>query len=167
MFKIIGAVLLICSSTATGVIFARRLSRRKEFLQDFEAFLSSLETYIRFDNGRIEHIIEKCAVTENMSTLKAFLCNGDDKSPVSKRWEKWVAGLSAFLGLTKGDKKLLLEFGEALGVTDTDGQIKHIELYKTLAAKSVNEAQKSINEKSKLYKMFGFCAGTVIALMII
>lgn len=166
MIKLLGAIMLICSATTIGFLFSKRLNNRKKFLMSFESFLSSVQTYIRYDNSRIETVIEKSLGDESLDSLKEAVCKDLDK-PFSTRFKNWTKNLSPFLGLTTDDKRLLDEFGAELGVTDLNGQIKHIELYKTLFSKAVNEAQSEITQKSKLYKMTGFCMGAVIALLII
>ena len=65
------------------------------------------------------------------------------------------------------DKQLLCSFGEKLGITDVEGQLKHIELYKGLANAHLDDSKNEIKQKSRLYKTMGFFVGTAAALVII
>ena len=87
--------------------------------------------------------------------------------PFETAWSERIRLLPKSLSLKKSDKELLSEFGRELGKTDIDGQLKHIELYKTVFEKQLYSAEEEISKKSKLYKTMGLFAGISIALMII
>ena len=61
----------------------------------------------------------------------------------------------------------MCSFGEKLGITDVEGQLKHIELYKGLAKAHLDDSKKDITEKSRLYKTMGFFVGAAVALIVI
>ena len=69
--------------------------------------------------------------------------------------------------LSKSDISMLNDFGGQLGKTDTEGQLKHLELYEVSFSKQLSSALDAITKKSKLYKTMGFFAGSAIALMMI
>ena len=96
-----------------------------------------------------------------------FEISDETGTPFYRIWSERVNAIPAKFGLKKGDAALLLEFGEQLGKTDVDGQLKHLELYEALFKKQLTDAENEINKKSKLYKTMGFFVGTAAALMII
>lgn len=81
--------------------------------------------------------------------------------------ENAVANISDGYALKHEDKQLLCSFGEKLGITDVEGQLKHIELYKGLANAHLDDSKNEIKQKSRLYKTMGFFVGTAAALVII
>ena len=78
-----------------------------------------------------------------------------------------VKQLSSEIPLSKSDISMLNDFGGQLGKTDTEGQLKHLELYEVSFSKQLSSALDAITKKSKLYKTMGFFAGSAIALMMI
>ena len=84
-----------------------------------------------------------------------------------KKWKNAVADISDGYALKHEDKQLLCSFGEKLGITDVEGQLKHIELYKGLANAHLDDSKNEIKQKSRLYKTMGFFVGTAAALVII
>ena len=99
--------------------------------------------------------------TEFISLLATNLrYSGDDIFTLVKR-------LSSEIPLSKSDISMLNDFGGQLGKTDTEGQLKHLELYEVSFSKQLSSALDAITKKSKLYKTMGFFAGSAIALMMI
>ena len=87
--------------------------------------------------------------------------------PFDKLWLERVKQLSSEIPLSKSDISMLNDFGGQLGKTDTEGQLKHLELYEVSFSKQLSSALDAITKKSKLYKTMGFFAGSAIALMMI
>ena len=87
--------------------------------------------------------------------------------PFDELWLERVKQLSSEIPLSKSDISMLNDFGGQLGKTDTEGQLKHLELYEVSFSKQLSSALDAITKKSKLYKTMGFFAGSAIALMMI
>ena len=87
--------------------------------------------------------------------------------PFDELWFERVKQLSSEIPLSKSDISMLNDFGGQLGKTDTEGQLKHLELYEVSFSKQLSSALDAITKKSKLYKTMGFFAGSAIALMMI
>lgn len=161
--KLIGCVLLIGAASASGVMLSRRLYRRRDFLKSFLVFISSLSTSIRYNCSDIFTLVASCAEYGNLDCIAPKEGAGSFDSA----WKDKIDNIPKNYSLTRSDKQLLCEFGAQLGKTDTDGQLKHLELYKIEFSNRLSLAENAINKKSKLYKVMGFFAGTALALMII
>ena len=96
-----------------------------------------------------------------------YISKLENNKPFDKQWQEKISSLPNTLALNKSDKELLSEFGNELGKTDIDGQLKHIEFYKNLFDNQLLAAEEDIISKSKLYKTIGLFAGISTALMII
>lgn len=166
MIKFAGAVLFIIATTYIGCAMSGTLTARKQFLQQFITFLNTLKTYIRFNSGEIRELVISCADSKPLEPIRATVENTPDKQ-FSQVWQQAVAAIPTSTGLSKEDKQLLLEFGSALGTTDVEGQINHIDLYSTLFQTALDDAIDNYVKKSKLYKMLGLFSGTATALMIL
>lgn len=164
-FKIIGVILLILAGFSAGCCFSGKLYSRKNFLKSFIVFLSNLSTQLRYNSSDVFTITSLSAQMSQLDFLD--FSNVEFNQPFNEHWKYRIQSLPKSLSLTKADIELLLEFGSELGRTDVDGQLMHIELYKTIFEKQLSESENAIGQKAKLYKIMGFFAGTATALMII
>lgn len=162
--KILGGLLLVLSGFSAGWFCSKKLLMRKDFFKKLLSFVSSLSTQLRYSTSDIFTLVSLSAGT---SGLDFFDLSEESGTPFYDIWSERVSGIPAKFGLKNIDRTLLLEFGEQLGKTDVDGQLKHLELYEELFKKQLTDAENEINKKSKLYKTMGFFVGTAAALMII
>jgi len=163
LLKLIGSVLIISSAFLIGNSKSRKLYKRRDFLKSFIVFLNSLSTNIRYEAMDIFATVAVCKRDENLS----YISIKENTQPFDKQWQQQILSLPNSLSLNKSDIELLIEFGNELGKTDIDGQLKHIELYINLFQKELMSAEEDIINKSKLYKTMGLFAGISTTLMII
>lgn len=162
--KILGCILLVAATTLIGFKKSQRLYKRRNILNDFLVFLDALATNIRYSTDELSVILSKSEDSFGRAVYNSYKeINGS----FFERWKKSVADISGGYSLKHEDKQLLCSFGEKLGITDVEGQLKHIELYRGLAEAHLEDSRKDIAEKSKLYRIMGFFAGTAAALVII
>lgn len=162
--KILGGFLLVLSGFSAGWFCSRKLLMRKDFFKRIIGFITNLSTQLRYSTSDIFTLVSLSACT---SGLDFFEISDETGTPFYKVWSERVSEIPTKFGLKNSDRQLLLEFGEQLGKTDVDGQLKHLELYEALLKKQLTDAENEINKKSKLYKTMGFFVGTAVALMII
>ena len=160
--KITGAVLLVLSTTFCGFMLSVRLKSRCKFLLAFQDFLCTLETNIRYNTDDIIRLIEKSAINPMLSVF-----SGTKHSDFSNYWQKAITSIPQSYGLKNDDITVLENFGKALGTTDVEGQLNHIELYKNILNSQLIKSKEEYKEKSKLYKVLGFFTGSIIAIMFI
>lgn len=160
--KATGCIMLVVSATTAGFVFSQRLKTRCNFLAAFMDFMCNLETNIRFSGEDIFSLIDKSV---NNNLLNIFKSN--NYNSVTEHWSGSLNKIPTSYGVTKDDINMLQDFGSILGTTDTEGQISHIQLYKTLFNSQLKKAENDYKTKSKLYKVLGFFTGSAIALMII
>lgn len=162
--KILGGLLLVLSGFSAGWFCSKKLLMRKDFFKRIITFVSNLSTQLRYSTSDIFTLVSLAAETGG---LDFFEIREEIGTPFYDIWIERVRKIPSKIGLKNSDKALLLEFGEQLGKTDVDGQLKHLELYEALFKKQLTDAENEINKKSKLYKTMGFFVGTAAALMII
>lgn len=162
--KILGGLLLVLSGFSAGWFCSKKLLMRKDFFRKFLSFVSNLSTQLRYSTSDIFTLVSFSA---NTSEFDFFEISEESGTPFYEIWSERVNEIPSKFGLKNSDRQLLLEFGEQLGKTDVDGQLKHLELYEALFKKQLMDAENEINKKSKLYKTMGFFVGTAAALMII
>lgn len=160
LLKLLGALLLSLSGFALGCLCVQRLKLRRSFFREFSVFLKNLATSMRYRSGSITELVNSCG--------ELFSINDPDTSkPFSEIWQNQIISFPKRWRLKGEDMAMLKEFGDGLGITDTEGQLSHIELYRAMFAKQQAQAEDDIIQKSKLYKTLGLFAGVSAALMLI
>ena len=160
-FKLIGCLLVVCTGTMIGFVLSGRLYKRRDFLKSFTEFISLLATNLRYSGDDIFTLVNSCAENSSLDLLLFSECD----RPFDELWLERVKQLSSEIPLSKSDISMLNDFGGQLGKTDTEGQLKHLELYEVSFSKQLSSALDAITKKSKLYKTMGFFAGSAIALI--
>ena len=158
--KLFGALLLSLSGFALGCMFVQRLKLRRSFFREFSVFLNDLSTSMRYRSESIIELVNSCGELFCISSEEAF-------KPFSEIWQNQIKAFPKRWRLKSEDMAMLKEFGDGLGITDAEGQLSHIELYKTMFAKQQKEAEDDISQKAKLYKTLGLFAGVSTALMLL
>lgn len=161
--KIFGALLIAASGLMLGCSLSRKLNNRRDFLAKFAVFLNTLATGLRYSGDDIFTLVSLSA--GDFAQLQ--IASRERGLPFEQVWEKKLSAFARQFSLTKQDVTLLKEFGEKLGKTDLEGQLKHIELYRTLFAKQLSQAEEAIAKKARLYKTLGLFGGVSAALMMI
>ena len=97
--------------------------------------------------------------------LKCVLV-ADSNKKIPTLTDDWIRQAKDYI-LKNDDIVVLEDFGKALGTTDVEGQLNHIELYKNILNSQLIKSKEEYKEKSKLYKVLGFFTGSIIAIMFI
>lgn len=166
MLKIFSGILFLITSTLFGFYKAENLRKRKLFWEDFVKFLALLKVKLRYVGSDITELVIDCSNFENMYFFKEEFSADNQNSPLM-RWELASEKTKKEFNLKTESYNAIYNFGLNLGATDMIGQIEHIELYEVIANKELSEEEKNYNTNKKLYRMLGFFAGTVIAILII
>lgn len=154
--KLCGAMLLAAAGFGAGRLYVRRLRLRRDFLTELLLFLSNLATAVRYQNEDIFSLIQ--------ASGDLFQLHGESTASFCEVWHSEVMQLSFRWRINARDVKLLEAFGKRLGTTDTQGQLSHIELYRSLFQKQLTQAKNELEQKAKLYQTLGLFAGIAAAL---
>lgn len=162
--KLFGCLLLVAASFSAGCYTAKSLYRRRDFLKSFIVFLGALATNIRYNS---DDIFTAVSASAEGSGLNVFAADNKQTVPFDSFWSNCVGAIPKSNSLSKDDVRLLYDFGAQLGVTDIEGQLKHIHLYTKLFEKQLSDAEDAVSSKAKLYRTLGFFAGSAAALIMI
>ncbi len=159
--KLIGAVCVVLCTTGIGFMLSEKLRRRTVFLNEFDCFLSALDTNIRYSGDEIVSLIKTCAP----GIIKSYM--DFNQKDYYSLWQSFLRAVSKSSGLREEDYKLLCDFGEKLGATDVEGQLSHIRLYREMLGRNYNNSLLEYKSKSKIYKLLGFFVGAAALIMIL
>ena len=122
-FKLLGAALVLASSTLMGFYLSYRLKRRLKLLNALCELMSSLCTGVRYSRENVITLVRRSSPRLILDVLP------DENNPRTFL-QKTVESLQSSFYLTDNDESLLTDFFSKLGSTDTDGQLEHINIYK-------------------------------------
>ncbi len=160
--KLLGCALITASGLAVGCMLTKKLGMRRDYMSRFCVFISLMITQIRYSGADIFTLVKTSAGGAGLQMpghddgSESFVCY----------WERYIQNIPVKTGLNNSDKELLSEFGSALGTTDIDGQLKHLELYGELFQNRLEECRGAFRDKSKIYRALGLFGGISAALLI-
>ncbi len=155
MIKLLGCILLIFCSTILGNKYSRKLSKRKEILQNFVNLLDNAYTKIKYSSNSLADIFNDSFLGYSFTDNLSF----------SAQWKNMLKNYQNTLN--DNDIKLLVEFSNEIGKTDTEGEISNILLYQGLLKENIESAKEDIEKKSRLYTLLGFSIGMTLAIILI
>ena len=158
--KLLGAVLLVASGLLAGLAGAARLKRRARLLLDLKTLLQASQTGIRYAAESLAGL-----VLENQTSRFCRLAERDSQFLSDPAGALERAGRA--LLQEPGDVELYLGFVRGLGVSDTQGQLEHIALYRALLEPRLEQAQADAAQKSRLLVALGLFGGITLSLLLL
>ncbi len=148
--KLMGAVFLVCATTAVGINMSRELSYRVKSLEWFIGAIDEIGEKIRYTSAELAQIVGSIYSVDTYLTVN---------NPFSVTVKK--------CGICEQDEKIICEFFSQLGMGDGESQIKRCMNYKRRLMRQKEDADKQQQEKSRLYKMLGLFSGLGIAIVLV
>ena len=154
VFRLFAALTVVICGVLAGLHLSRRLSRRREILEEFKKLFSSASLEIAY-TGRDLYTV----FSDNFSGYRF-----DPEQPFDTQWREWIGGMD---GICDGDRQLLIRFLDGLGKSDAGSQQRHFVMYEKLLDGHIRTAEKEIESKAKVYRVLPAAAGLVLAIFII
>lgn len=169
MLKIIGAVLVLFSSSAIGFDKAAVLKKRKDNLKNIKDAVSAMEREMSFSKHEIADIFLFAANGAQKETAKIFLSAADkikeNPQTVGLIWEKTVWEYKDRLCFSNLQTNELSQIFSSLGKTDYALQKRiFAAAYKTLES-LIEKAEEECKKNTKLYQSFGILTGIFICVI--
>ncbi len=172
LFKCIGAILIVGSSTIMGYSVAAKYSKRPEELRLLQGALQMLESEIVFAVNTLPEAFEKIShnLPEGLGKLFGHCSNLLKQRTGITASQAWRMSLDKYfndLHLEKEDKQILITFGNSLGNSDRENQIKNIHLACSKLMMEEKKAEVLKQKNEKMYKNLGVLAGILLVLLFI
>ena len=170
--KIIGAILVIASSTGIGLYFSNLTKGRVTDLKALKRNIFILRGDIRYGNTPLPEAIEALAIRNN-DNFKEFFhgvvleLKKLDGLTFAKIWDKGIKNYLKESYINATDREQLNKLGETLGYLDKDMQIKTIDLYIEQLENELEEATRTVKEKTRLYNLLGVLFGIFVTIVMI
>ena len=171
VLKIVNSCVIVLFSTLIGFEAARRYVMRTKELSALQGALSRLETEILHYSSLLPEAMLRIGDSIGGGTGKVFsrtgnLLAGKKNLTVSEAWNSSLNCLKTESFFQREDLEILQRFGEQLGSSDKDGQVKYIRL--TLMQLHEEEIKaRAIREKyERMYKSLGLLGGIALAIIL-
>lgn len=168
--KVFGIILTAAAICITGNYFSRLKVKRVKILKNFVMFIKYLRTQIEFSKQPLEKIIEQAVASgefENCGFLG--LCLDKLKNGVALP-VAWKASADEFLSsspITKEDCRILKDFSNSLGSSDTGGQIRNCDTYIGILELGIETLQKSTDKSVKIINTLSLFAAAFVIIFFI
>lgn len=157
---------MMLTGAMLGYAMSDRLKMQVEFFEELSCFAVGLKIRIRFTSDTLAQLIEATGgFTEISSLLNISLTQLQNGESFHMAWKAASEKTALQYHLPEEDKRLLIQFGDGLGVSDTDGQISHLELYIHLIEERLEKIKKEAERKGKVYRLLGILGGMAAAVL--
>lgn len=147
---------------------AFRLAVRVRFIEEYMEFIKAVQNEIRYSGNYLENILKN----QNQDGifypyLKKCLTYISDGKPFPVAWEKTFSSAESRSIISEDLSRIIIGFGLKLGTNDIEGQMSHCEYSYNLAIPYLQRAREEKRTKGKLYRVFGICISSAVALLLI
>lgn len=146
-----------------------RIKERVKTLEKFRLMLKLMQTQIGYVNTPTHELIKNACERKEISDLfflRDCLMKLDGGVPFDLSWEQAVCRTKP-PELEGDDISLILSFGNSLGTTDRDGQLKLCGMYEELTMQRIAQASEKIKTHASLYSKLGIICGLAIVVILI
>lgn len=169
--KIIGCILILCSTSGMGHLYAGEIKRRQEDIRSCRRIALLLRGDIRYAQTPLPEAFENVA-KRHEGRLSLFVQNLAEKLKernglsFAEIWGQAEESLNN-TSLNKKDKELLHQLGESLGYLDKEMQINTIDSFLDQTEETIKELSNEMSSQMKLYKSIGIMTGIFVIILII
>ncbi|GAB7386820.1 stage III sporulation protein SpoIIIAB [Bacillaceae bacterium] len=170
MLKLIGALLIVFSTSAAGWQLSRSYADRPKQLRQLQIGLQHLETEIVYGSTPLHQALRRISrrlpgVVGELFCAAAVNLAGRDGASVRECWEDAVNKVWHKTALRQGDKEILLQFGHTLGLTDKEDQQKHVRLAMMNLHSEEEQARTEQRKYEKMCKSLGVLGGILVVIL--
>jgi len=164
-----GLVFLLMAFALSGRIFSTRIKERVKTLEKFRLMLKLMQTEIEYVNMPTYELLKNAYKRQELSDLfflEDCLMKLDAGTPFDLCWQETVCRNKP-PELEGDDIELILSFGNSLGTTDRDGQLKLCGMYEEMTVQKIGQAKEKIKTHASLYSKLGIICGLAVVIILI
>lgn len=172
MLKIVGAILIIAGCTYGGMRIAETYRKRAELLRYLQNGLNLLETEISYSLTPLPLALKRISGKLRGESRLIFACASqalqrDTGLRANEAWEEGIEYLKKHIKLNREEIDVLTLFGQALGGSAREDQLKSIALTRKQLSLMEKAADEAKQKNQRMWQYLGFCTGAVIVLILI
>ena len=151
MLKIIGLTLLFCAVASAGVLAGAGLRERVRCLTEFQKIVAQFGIYTQYAHTDIFETMRRIHANEKSELLGRLLALQSD-------WNRASVD-AAIMAENSADREIMLDFFTSIGTTDLSGQAAVCAQAAGRVSAQLAQAKEEWNNKGKMYRSLGLCAG--------
>ncbi len=172
MLRLLGACCIIAGCGILGFSKGEQFRQRAEMLRCLQNGLNMLEADISYGSTPLPLALARVAekvggITQVPFAQAARLLKENNGLTAAEAWEEGVNKLDAEFTLTTEEKSILILFGQGLGCSAREEQIKNITLAREQLRMAELAAEEARNKNQRMWQVMGLCTGGAIVLMLI
>lgn len=172
MLKLIGAVLILFSTTLTGFRVARRYAERPRQIRQLRQALSLLETDIAYGSRTLVDAFALIARREREPIASLFsICvrylETLDGASTYQCWKKAVEETWPHTAMKTPEREVMVDFGKNLGLSDRQDQLQHVKMVIANLEVEESHARDEQVRYEKMCKTLGFLSGALLVILMI
>lgn len=172
MIKLIGACLVIFSFGAIGITLGKNMTKHGEELRQMQFGLQVLETEIMYSQTPLPLAL-KVVAKQTVGVVSRFFdavikeLNSGQGQTAGEAWSAALDKMRPYLTLSDSDINFLNQFGQGLGSSDREDQLKRLTGIKIQLAAREKEAEAERGRFQKVWQTLGWTCGLVVTLLFI
>lgn len=170
MMKLLGACIILLSSTLIGLRWAERYIRRPREIRQLRSSLLRLESEIHYGATPLPLALQSVSAQTQGPVGRLFLEIGnrlrdEGHRPLYECWSEGIGAAWSYTSMKSPEQNVLLQFGRTLGTSDREDQVKHIRM--TLSHLESEEENAIIEQQknAKLFRSLGILAGALVVIL--
>lgn len=171
MLKILGAFLVTGSCGMIGMELAKNMAKRPDELRQLQYGLQALETEIIYGATPLPQALTLVGrqtsgqVAEVFSATGRQLADGQGQT-AAEAWSKVLNDTEQNLLLNSSDLNILHQFGQGLGLSDRQDQVKRLTAFRQQLSFRQKEAEAEMDRYQKVWRSLGWAVGLAITLLL-
>ena len=172
MLQILGAILVIFSSTALGIAGKQKLSKRTKILGEWICAIDFITAEIEQNHTPIPDILNMLSKQDNSSLKPIFIemlqrINMQHELSFGYHWHTTIRDLAFSLGMEYEEIETLRNTASYLGRYQAEMQISGLLHTRSKLVSIQTSAVQALENKGNVYRMCGIAAGIITVLMIV
>lgn len=153
--KLLLCMTIVIASFSVGLVLYSRLHERIKVLSQHITLLEEVAVRMTYTSSNLAALF-----AENFA---GFIFS--DTEPFAQQFKKMIRRYRDVLNTE--DIRILDDFSEDLGASDTDSQLRHIQLYVSLLNNRLDEAREEEKRKGKLTLVLPLSIGIAAAILLL
>lgn len=166
--KLIGALIIVCSSAWVGVDAARKLNRSAAQMRALQSALAKMDCEIRYAKTPYIKLCRLlCQETDEVGLFFRELSEQPGRGDYRCEGLTRSAAKKAKLNIPSGALHALEELLDGFGRYDEEGQLKLLRLASGRIEVEASRMEQDLASKSRMYRLLGACAGIALIILVI
>jgi stage III sporulation protein AB len=165
--KLLGALLVVIAGGAWGILKARNLRLRPKQLQSLRTMLQEIRTGVDYGLTPLPELMRQLA-EQGEAPVRCFATTVLEQlgagTPLKAAWQQSLEVLTEQTPLQAEDLEPLAVLGRSIGSSDSDDQLRHLELAMVRLEHRIGETIQERDQNARLYTYLGLIGSLALVI---